>query len=115
MNVICSKHVPSYHKTDIFVLREFIPLHALTHYRGVVHFHIFYELVCHITKQTFLDFDSSQYVNLLLLFAMMFNKHKSYYKRQLLLRELISFQLLLRFSVGMVRELADSTRDVTCY
>jgi hypothetical protein len=62
-----------------------------------------------------LDFDSSQYANLLLMFAMMFNKHKSYYKRQLLLRVLISFQLLLRFSVGMVRELADSTRDVTCY
>jgi hypothetical protein len=62
----------------------------------------------------FLDFDSSQYANLLLMFAMMF-KHKPYYKRQLLLRELISFQLLLRFSVDMLRELADSTRYVTCY
>jgi hypothetical protein len=66
-------------------------------------------------KQTFFGLDSSQYANFLLLFAMMFNKHKSYYKRQLLLRALISFQLLLRFSVDMLRELADSTRDVTCY
>lgn len=72
-------------------------------------------LSSHYKTDIFWIFDSSQYASLRLMFAMKFNKHKSYYKRQLLLRELISFQLLLRFSVDILRELADSTTDVKCY
>jgi hypothetical protein len=44
-----------------------------------------------LQNRHFLDFGSSQYAKLLLMFAMMFNEYKSCYKMQLLLRELISF------------------------